>query len=65
MFYAVKLKFYSNFRIFCNGTMQVTEGFEVKHIALTTSQVEHYNPPENNLKKDNFGKLTDPRGISY
>jgi len=45
--------------------MQVTEGFEVKHIALTTSQVEHYNPPENNLKKDNFGKLTDPRGISY
>jgi hypothetical protein len=45
--------------------MQVTKGFEVKHIALTTSQVEYYNPPENNLKKDNFGKLTDPRGISY
>jgi len=21
MFYAVKLKFYSNFRIFCNGTV--------------------------------------------
>jgi hypothetical protein len=47
------------------NTMQVTEGFEVKHIALTTSQVEYYKPPENNLKKDNFGKLTDPRGISY
>jgi hypothetical protein len=45
--------------------MQVTEGFEVKHIALTTAQVEQYNPPENNIKKDNYGKLTDPRGISY
>ena len=45
--------------------MQVPNCFEVKHIALTTSQIEYYNPPENNLKKDNFGKLTDPRGISY
>ncbi len=45
--------------------MRVTDGFEVKHIALTTPQVEYYNPPENNLKKDDFGKLKDPRGISY
>lgn len=37
----------------------------VKHIALTTEQVEFYNPPENNLKKDDFGKLKDPRGQAY
>jgi hypothetical protein len=38
---------------------------DVKHIALTTEQVEFYNPPENNLKKDDFGKLKDPRGQAY
>jgi hypothetical protein len=45
--------------------MNVTEGFEVKHIALTTAQVELYKPPENKLKKDNYGKWKDPRGPAY
>jgi len=35
MFYAVKLKFYSNFRIFCNGTLKSLEAhqreLEAKH----------------------------------
>ena len=35
------------------------ENFEVEHIALTTEQVEKYNPPEN------FAKLKDPRAKDY
>lgn len=38
---------------------------EIKHIALTTALVKKYNPPENHLKKDDFGKLKDPRGQAY
>jgi hypothetical protein len=45
--------------------LKVTDGYTVKHIALTTEQVEKYNPPENKLKEDNYGKLKDPRGIKY
>lgn len=37
----------------------------IKHVALTTALVRKYNPPENHLKKDDFGKLKDPRGQAY
>lgn len=45
--------------------MNVTEGFEVRHIGLTTAQVELYKPPENKLKRNTYGKLKDPRGKAY
>jgi hypothetical protein len=45
--------------------MNVTEGFEVNHIALTTTQVGYYKPPENKIKRDKYGKLKDPRGKAY
>jgi hypothetical protein len=37
----------------------------VDMVALTYEQIERYNPPENKLKKDDFGKLKDPRGKAY
>ncbi len=37
----------------------------VEMVALTYEQVEIFNPPENRLKKDDFGKLKDPRGKAY
>jgi hypothetical protein len=47
------------------NVMNVTEGFEVNHIALTTTQVGYYKPPENKIKRDKYGKLKDPRGKAY
>jgi len=41
------------------------DDIKVKRIALNIEQVHEYNLPENKLKKDDKGKLTDPRGISY
>jgi hypothetical protein len=38
---------------------------EVKRIALNIEQVHEYNLPENKLKKDDKGKLKDPRGVAY
>ena len=47
------------------NVMNVTESFEVNHIALTTTQVDYYKPSENKIKRDKYGKLKDPRGKAY
>lgn len=41
------------------------EDIEVRRIALNIDQVQKYGLPENKLKKDDNGKLKDPRGITY
>ena len=41
------------------------DDIEVRRIALNIDQVHKYSLPENKLKKDDKGKLKDPRGVTY